>query len=353
MFALGLLFGSLAQYINPNTLLLPSFFGLGFLPFLVINIIAVVFWLFAKTKYIWLSLLAMILSGSTIMNHFATSEEPVVNRDADLKVMSYNVRLFDLYNWSSNKKTRNLIFDYLVEEDADIICFQEFFNSNDKKYFNTLDTLIKLQKAIHVHDVYTSKMHKGVNQFGIATFSRFPIVNKQTIPLDTAGHNVAIFTDIKTDKGIVRVFNLHLASVHLSGMEKDINEHIDKQDQQQQLNDLRVMVSRLAGGFKRRASQAEVIEKIIADSPYPVIICSDLNDTPASYAYHSIKGNLKDAFLEKGNGLGTSYIGFIPSLRIDYILLDTNFAVSEFKLPNINLSDHKPVVAGLNFKTQR
>ena len=37
---------------------------------------------------------------------------------------------------------------------------------------------------------------------------------------------------------------------------------------------------------------------------YPVILCTDLNDTPFSYAYHQVSSNLNDAFKESGFGLG-------------------------------------------------
>jgi endonuclease/exonuclease/phosphatase family metal-dependent hydrolase len=351
IFALGLLASSSAHFIDPNIFLLPSFFGIAFLPFLILNMIGFIFWLFAKIRNSWLSLVAVLLSIPSINHHFAYGN-PSESLDHEIKVMTYNVRLFDLYNWSSNKQTRDLLLGYFSKEDADIICLQEFFNSNDKKYFNTLDTLLKVQKATYVHADYTAKLHKGKSQFGIATLSRFPIVNKQLIKLDTAGHNIAVYSDIKTDQGIIRVFNVHLASVHLSGMEKDLNDHIEQQDQEKQWNDLKIMSSKLAGGFKKRAKQADVIRAEIEQSPYPVVVCGDFNDTPGSYAYHTIKGDLKDAFIKKGKGIGATYIGFIPTLRIDYTLSDSNFTIGSFEQKNIRLSDHKPLVTKLALKAR-
>lgn len=352
IFALCLLASSGAHFIDPNTFLLPSFFGIAFLPFLILNMIGFIFWLFAKFRNSWLSLVAILISIPSINQHFAYGN-PSDNIDHEIKVMTYNVRLFDLYNWSSNKKTRDLLLDYFAKEQSDIICLQEFFNSNDKKYFNTLDTLLKVQHATNVHDYYTAKLHKGKSQFGIATLSKFPILNKQLIKLDTAGHNIAIYSDIKTDRGIIRVFNVHLASVHLSGMEKDINDHIDQQDQEQQWNDVKIMSRKLAGGFKKRAKQADVIRAEIDKSPYPVLVCGDFNDTPGSYAYHTIKGNLQDAFVKKGKGIGSTYIGFIPTLRIDYTLSDSNFVVSSFEQSNVRLSDHKPLITKLALKSRK
>ena len=259
--------------------------------------------------------------------------------------MSFNVRLFDLYNWSDNKSTRNKILDFIKETDANVLCMQEFFNSNDKHYFNTLDTLLKVQKARNVHDVYSAMMHDGLNQFGIATMSAESIGKRGIINLDSAGHNMAIYTDLQIQGETLRVMNLHLASIHLSEMEDDIESHLEENDQEKQLNDAKLLWKRLVGGFKNRAYQADVIRAAIDSSPHKVIVCGDFNDTPGSYAYHTIRGNMNDAFIERGKGAGTTYLGLFPTLRIDFILCDPSIEIHSFTTEGIRLSDHRPLVA--------
>lgn len=349
VFAAGLLLSDIAYLIDPNFLLLPSFFGLTFLPFLIINLIAFIFWIFTKFRNTWLSALVLLLSIPNISKHVAFGN-PEYTASQELKVLSYNVRLFDLYNWSSNKKTRNKILDFIADEKADIICLQEFFNTNDPKYFNTLDTLLTVQPAVNVHEEYTAVLHGGLNKFGIATLSKYPIINQQRIPLDTSGHNIAIFSDVKCPKGMVRVFNLHLASVHLSGMQKSIEQHIEDNDQNQQWNDLKIMTAKLAGGFKKRANQSNVIRSYIEDSPFPVIVCGDFNDTPSSYSYAQLSLGLKDAFIEGGSGIGTTYLGFLPALRIDYMLYSDGVSLADFDISSTELSDHKPIIGRFNFE---
>lgn len=77
-----------------------------------------------------------------------------------------------------------------------------------------------------------------------------------------------------------------------------------------------------------------------------MLICGDLNDLPGSYTYTKLKGNLKDAFAEKGFGLGRTYNQILPTLRIDYILYDPRLLqIRGFSSPVLSLSDHNPVIA--------
>lgn len=335
--------------VDPNDFVLAAFAGLGFVPLLFANMIFIAFWIVAKPKIAAISALALLLSWGSIAKHISFN----LNHDraeSNFSIMSYNVRLFDLYNWTENKTTRNEIFEYLKTENPDIICFQEFFNTNDPRYFATRDTLIEMLSANNVHDEYTSILHNHKSQFGIATFSKYPIVQKQKIQLDTAQNNVAIYTDLKVGNDTLRVFNIHLASVHISSVEKKLSKHIEDNDQNAQINDVKTILSRLSSGFKRRAKQVDVIRQHIASSPHPVIVCGDLNDTPSSHAYHVLSVGLNDAFCEQGNGFGTTYLGIYPLLRIDYLLTDTALDVVEFSTTDITLSDHRPLTGRIRMK---
>jgi endonuclease/exonuclease/phosphatase family metal-dependent hydrolase len=93
-----------------------------------------------------------------------------------------------------------------------------------------------------------------------------------------------------------------------------------------------------------------MIRRKIEESPYPVIVCGDFNDTPSSYAYRETKGWLKDAFVQSGRGIGLTYTGKLPSFRIDYILYNKKFRSYNFKIHKIPYSDHFPISCDLKLK---
>ena len=100
-------------------------------------------------------------------------------------------------------------------------------------------------------------------------------------------------------------------------------------------------------GFLKRQVQADRIRAEMKKSPYPVIITGDFNDVPNSYAYHVIGRGMKNAFVEKGRGLGRTYSGISPVLRIDNIFADREFDVKQFLRITKKLSDHFPIMADL------
>ena len=104
--------------------------------------------------------------------------------------------------------------------------------------------------------------------------------------------------------------------------------------------------------FEARAKQSELVKKQINASPYPTIITGDFNDVPSSYTYYQIATGWKDAFLEKGFGVGDTYLGISPTLRIDYILANSSWDVKAWEQMDENLSDHHMIMADLLLKKQ-
>ena len=262
--------------------------------------------------------------------------------------MNYNVRLFDLYNWSKNKSTRNKIFDLLKKEDADIYCFQEFYQVDRKGFFTTRDTMITFLRANNYREAYTHKL-RGDQYFGVATFTSYPIVGSGIISFDNDINNVCLFTDLKIDTDTVRVYNLHIASIRFSYADYKFVETTEVPEDKKEIQEgISNIYQRLADAFVKRSIQTKRVLEHVETSPYPVIVSGDFNDTPISWCYDSFSDKLIDSFKEAGNGIGNTYIGSMPSYRIDFIFHDDNFKVSNYTTLPESYSDHHAVTIDIN-----
>ena len=272
-----------------------------------------------------------------------------------ISLLSYNVSVFDLYNygpnWELNVENRNNIFRFLEQKDFDIICFQEFVHDKSGA-FKTLDTLPSFLRAKHAHAGYI-KSSRNINFFGLATFSAYPIVNKGELKFPTQMGNMAIYSDIAINNDTVRVYNVHFESIGLSPEDymfmESITEPANLADRRYLREATLNILNRLQGAFIQRAEQIEIVAGHIRQSPYPVILAGDFNDTPASWAYRQLTRELKDAF-KSGRGIGQTYRGNIPGFRIDYILHAPHFTSQQFTTGDQTYSDHYPVWVWLHWE---
>jgi endonuclease/exonuclease/phosphatase family metal-dependent hydrolase len=365
---ISLLLSYIAPYVNPKGFWLLAFFGLAYPLLLVSNTVFLLWWMLRRKKLFWLSLIC-ILAGWTSIQHFfnfipnsfplrcnvnsvhLSTEES--RQKEEIKILTYNVRLFDLYNWTRNKDTRFNIYSFIKKESADICCFQEFFQSDSGKY-NTLDTLIELTQSTAHHVAYTVTRKKK-NHWGLATFSKYPILNRGEIIFKTPSNNSCIFSDLKIGTDTVRIYNLHLQSISFGYADykfidalKENNDTLDAEDIEIASKNI---LRRLKRAFIKRASQSEMVLDHIKTCNYPVIVCGDFNDTPFSYTYHAFSKKLRDSFMESGSGIGNTYLGDFPSYRIDYVFHSNNFCASRFEVFKTGLSDHYPVICHLLSQT--
>ena len=328
----ALLVSYLAVFIAPDKLWVPAIFGLAYPFILLANLLFVAFWIFVKPRVLFLSLIPILLGGVFINRYFQVTGKST--NDEGIRVLSYNVMLFGGEKGSNQRSNANKIVDYLNQQNADIICLQDVQLGRNNA-FNAANAVKELKTIEHYH------FGRSSVTYGVVTFTRYPILKMGEIRTKKSS-NMAIYTDVLIDSDTVRIFNIHLQSYKIDPRKYAIIESPGIGDERD-LKEMREIGSKLKRAFQFRAGQVREITNFIEQTPYPVIICGDFNDTPVSYAYQQILGNRNDAFVKAGRGFGRTYIGKLPSFRIDNIFYSDDFKAYSFKTANFRMSDHLPV----------
>jgi endonuclease/exonuclease/phosphatase family metal-dependent hydrolase len=347
-FALSLCLAYLSTIISPAKIWWLAFYGLAYPYLLIINLVFFVFWLFKLKKAVLISVLAILLGLPQMNNYIPVfgknkKRESAKDNSLEIKVLSYNVRAFNIYEWLNDPNTKKGIFNFVRSEHPDIICMQEFFTNANSNLDPERIKQIFLETP-YQHISYTLKTGNGTG-YGIATFSKYPIVNQGAIRFENST-NQTIFTDIVIDRDTIRVYNNHLQSVNFRSNNYSFIDSLSLKYDEKQLREFQDISSKLKRAFIKRAEQASLVSVQIKNSPYPVIVCGDFNDTPVSYTYYKMKKGLYDAFVEAGEGIGSTYFGRM-SFRIDYILYSDDFKAIDFEKVETKLSDHYPIMSTL------
>jgi endonuclease/exonuclease/phosphatase family metal-dependent hydrolase len=340
----ALLIATVAKYISPALFWIPAFFGLAFPHLLVLNCVFLLFWLAQLKPVSWFGVIALVVAIPTAYRYvqFSRPSKPTGNKL--LKVTSYNCMLFDLYNWSRNKYSRDSILIALKEIDPDILCLQEFYTSEEKGDFNNTDTVRRLMNMPYYHVEYTTTL-RNTDHWGVATFSKYPIVRQGRIVFNTRSNNICIFADVLLGNDTVRVYNLHLQSISFSRQDHKFIEDVSKNKEVDEMAGSTNILRRLKRAFVKRTTQVDLIAMHMRTCRYRIILCGDFNDTAASYAYERLSENLEDAFISKGFGFGKTYAGKWPQFRIDYILHDAKLRCSNYVRSQDTYTDHFPITA--------
>jgi len=231
-------------------------------------------------------------------------------------------------------------------DEINIVCLQEFYSTklNGK---NAEDSLIKGSVLKNSHISFTTKKNRTFN-YGIATFTSYPVLDRGEVKLEK-DENFCIYTDLLVDNDTLRVYNIHLESIHLGYDDYHLIENLNNTDTFN-VQGIKSILMKLKKGYKLRAQQADIIAAHTQKCPYPLILCGDFNDTPVSYVYHRLVENKLDAFRESGNGISSTYINKFSTFRIDFIMHTVHLKAFDYQAPRIELSDHYPIQCSMQIE---
>ncbi|KAI9437888.1 endonuclease/exonuclease/phosphatase [Russula earlei] len=320
-------------------------------PYLILLLVfASIFWLIVKPRYALLSLLALIVGYKQISVVFAWHMNAGFTKqkeESNLRIVDWNVESFNGLTKNKNTKRliRNEVAASILKLQPDVICLQEF---NHAYAQGPQADNLALFSSTHPY-YYFSRDYKrdaGGYYSGCIIFSRYPIIDSGKFKYPKA--ESLIFIDLLKGNDTIRIYTTHLQSFKFKKDDYDDIEKIKEQDEA--LSASRNIFKKMIPAFKRRGTQADIVKTMTSKNRFPSVICGDFNDVPNSYTYFRIKGDRQDAFLKKDFGIGRTFIDIAPTLRIDYILPDNKFEVSQFDMVDEDLSDHIMLVADLRLK---
>ncbi|MBT3207767.1 MAG: endonuclease/exonuclease/phosphatase family protein [Bacteroidetes bacterium] len=339
-----LFFSYLASHVNPSKTWVIAFFGLAYPQILIANIIFIILWFFRKPKYALISIITILLGwqyfSRSFQINFSKEKSEFENENTnDFKLLTYNVRLFDLYNWTKQNNSPDEIFEFTASQNPDIFCFQEFV-SNSSNTARSYKYVANHKMARYSHFAYT-KSNRNL-YYGVVTYSKYPIINRGEIRFDDT-KNISIFSDIKINSDTIRLYNLHLQSIRFDLKNYHYLDTMSFKYDEENIAQIEDITKRMKIAYQKRSDQVAIVSAHMKKSPYKIVICGDFNDTPVSYTYSELIAELLDAFVESGHGFENSFTGIFPSFRIDYIFHDEKIQSYDYQTIKVDFSDHFPV----------
>ena len=317
---------------------------------LLLVVVFLLIWAFTKNWLLMLISLITILLGFRPFQHVIpfriTTTIPESKQPEAIRVMSWNVELFRINEHKTNPELKTKMLNLIRSTNPDVICIQEAVVGG-KGSINDLDDIQTSLNMPYRHYSYLKRMDYDQNHhFGILIFSRYPIVQKETVVVERHYNGVFQYADLQIGSKKVRVFNMHLQSMKFNN---DMRKYLDDPSLsgEENISKSKSVLYMFRKSYPKRKKQSDAIREAIAKSPYPVIVCGDFNDGPNSYAYATIGRGLTNTFHARGSGLGSTYNGISPTLRIDNIFASPAFQVDYFQKINVTLSDHYPIVTDL------
>ena len=381
--AILLMLSGFVPTISPETNSWLPLLGLAFPVFFALMVVAFLYWLLQGK---WRSLFALsclllnlgqaslyiqwndlnaetkgIKNESNGLGNKQDGDGPVDKEMLDmnakkLKIITYNTQLFGLYQNESSVDIVNTEYmpamdsflQVLKKENADVVCLQEVYSKAGG--LKALALFLKAEGGYDHSQTYTLSERRP---YGMIVLSKYAIKRWKPLPLGSNTGNMAMWVDIEIPSEYafrrnaqIRIYNLHLQSFRFAKKDYEV---MQKQKEQKEIDmeGSKGIISRLRLGYQRRAQQVGIVKQSVLNCDLPKVICGDFNDIPVSYSYRQLSAGMRDAFVEAGRGLETTYKGSMPSFRIDYVLFDNPMRAVNYKSIKEVPSDHKLLVTEL------
>lgn len=338
--ALGLVATTLAGAVSPSRSTLPSLLAYGYLPMLAVNVAFALLWLLFGRWEMLLSVAAIAARWSMlplfIQAGGVSKVPPADEHPYMVTMMSWNVHLFD--GNGQEKVRRDSIarqFLTLVRNEApDVLCLQEFAAVGG---VNVTDSLV----LMGYNHFAGSRRASGGLPYGTVVFSRLPITFVKSVD------SQKLLVELMRDGQRMRLLAVHMDSYGLDDSDFEAVERMRRGEVQE--GDRRTLGKVKETVRNHEHEWRECVAPLVDGCTMPMVVAGDMNDIPSSWLYHQLTRHLKDTYVEKGLGFGTTYSGGFPAVRIDMVMRNDGLRTLSYKRIKSPLSDHYPVKVALEF----
>lgn len=328
-----------SDHISPKSSVYASYLGILFPFFLVVVLLFMLYWVMRVKWYALISLFFLLGCWEPVTRYLPYHLGNQAPNENSIKLLTYNTCGLGRYNLSKAEK-KNDVLEFIKSENPDIVCLQEYSFDNRKGAMSEA----RIRKTLKSYPYYHFKPSSvNMKQSGLAIFSKYPIVKVKAIDYKSM-YNSSCLYELDVNGKRITVINNHLESNKLSPEDRKFYDAMIMHFEAQKIDEFRnTLVNKLGNAYKIRAAQAEKLKGIIDNVKTPLIVCGDLNDTPISYCYQTIRGNMTDAFRNSGFGPGITYHENKFLFRIDHIFHNDSLHSYNAKVHHVNWSDHYPV----------
>ncbi len=289
-------------------------FGLA-APFIIgLNLLLALFWIIRWKPIAFLPVLLLAIGYGVVSRHI---QLPVLKQyekrtSADIDVTTYNVHIFRDADWNGSIDS---IAKYIKTTDPDILAIQEYYASSSMPA-DTIGTIMggyPYFKTFYIR----SEPGSGVG-YGLA-----PIQPPQDLAFGRDS-----LREREQRRHVCRHDNRgrHRPSLQLPHADNGCQQQrhsprggVENESQIEMKAGLKRIMGKLRNNGIKRAAQADIVAGYVQSSPYPVILCGDFNDVPASYTYKKLSQGLKDGFKAAGRGYAHSFRELHSLFNVDYV----------------------------------
>ena len=295
-------------------------------------------------------LMAMVMLGglhatwpSMNANFPINLSHPVADSAQCFTVMSYNVDAFYDSLWTDTTQPHP-IMRLILEENADFVILLQpvtrGLHFDERKSIEPWIGEIKQQYPYWTHSRYD----------GVDLLSKYPF---RAVPLALPFHSYQYFPYVikstnhyAFDIAMPNHRQLRLIGAYMTSYQLDDDQRRILDTTRYTTSALPALYTKLAKAFEGRKRISKQLRDSLNASPANVILCTDLNDVPQSYAYRTLMSDdMRDAFRECHCGYTNTFHIHHMLFHIDHILYRGSLQAVGYKRIVSKASDHYPIVS--------